>query len=75
MNLQTNQFIFKGRRNELINRSVQFKAHVNAIKDELTHKSVHLSSDRRDMDELTHRLVRSLQITGIQMNLLTCQFT
>jgi hypothetical protein len=31
--------------------------------------------DKRDIDELTHRSVHRLQITGVQMNLLTGQFT
>jgi hypothetical protein len=50
--------ISSDRRNELTNRTVQFKADANAIKDELTHRSVHLSSYTRDIDELTHRLVK-----------------
>jgi hypothetical protein len=65
MNLQTYQFKFKGRRNKLTNRAVQFKADAYAIKDELTHKSVHLNSNKRSIDELTHRSVRRLQITGV----------
>jgi hypothetical protein len=44
-------------RNELINRAVKFKADANAIKDELTHISVHLNSDKRGKNELTHRSV------------------
>jgi hypothetical protein len=42
MNLQIDQFRFKDRRNELTNKVVQFKADANAIKDKLTHKSVHM---------------------------------
>jgi hypothetical protein len=45
------------KRNELTNKAAQFKADANAIKDEHTHISVHLSSDKRYIDELTHRLV------------------
>jgi hypothetical protein len=60
MNLQTNQFRFKDRRNELTNRAVQFKADANVIKGELTHISVHLSSDSRDTDEFTRRSVHRL---------------
>jgi hypothetical protein len=41
MNLQTNQFIFGDRENELTNRAVQFRIDANAIDDELTHRSVH----------------------------------
>jgi hypothetical protein len=41
MYLQTDQFRFKDRRNELTNRAVQFKVDANAIKDELTYRSVH----------------------------------
>jgi hypothetical protein len=47
---------------------------VDAVKDELTYISVHLNQDKRDIDEFTHRSVHRLQITGIQMNLLTDQF-
>jgi hypothetical protein len=36
MNLQTDQFRFKDRGNELTNR-----ADANAVNDELTHRSVH----------------------------------
>jgi hypothetical protein len=39
INLQKDQFRFKGRRNELTNIAVQFKADVNIVKDELTHRS------------------------------------
>jgi hypothetical protein len=74
MNVQTDQFRFKNRRNELTSRAVQFKIDVDAVKDELTYISVHLNQDKRDIDELTHRSVHRLQITGIQMNLLTDQF-
>jgi hypothetical protein len=48
--------------NELTNRTVQFKADANVIKDELTHRLVHLSLDSRDTDELTRRSVHRLQI-------------
>jgi hypothetical protein len=65
MNLQTDQFRFKGRRNELTNRAVRFKVEANAVKNELTHRLVHLCSDKRDIDELTHRSVRRLHITGV----------
>jgi hypothetical protein len=65
MNLQTDQFRFKGRRNKLINRAVQFKSDENAVKDELTNRLVHLCSDKRDLDELTHRSTHELQITGV----------
>jgi hypothetical protein len=65
MNLQTDQFRFKDGRNELTNRVVQFKEDANAIKDELTHRSIHLNSDRRGIDELTHRSVHELQIIGV----------
>jgi hypothetical protein len=41
MNLQTDQFRFKDRGNELINRSFQFRIDANAVNDELTHRSVH----------------------------------
>jgi hypothetical protein len=57
MNLQTNQFRFKTRRNEPTNRAVQFKVDTNAVEDVLTHISVHLSSDNIDINELTNRLV------------------
>jgi hypothetical protein len=57
MNLQTDQFRFKDRRNELTNRAVQFKADANAVKDELTHRLVHLCLDKRDIDELTRRSI------------------
>jgi hypothetical protein len=40
--------------------AVQFKANANAIKDEFTHISVHLSSDKKDIDKLTHRSVHRL---------------
>jgi hypothetical protein len=40
INLQTDQFRFKDRRNELTNRAVQFKADANIIKDKLTYRSV-----------------------------------
>jgi hypothetical protein len=63
MNLQTDQFRFK--RNELTNRAVQFKTDANVVKDELTHRSVHLNSDKRDIDGLTHRSVHRLQIEEI----------
>jgi hypothetical protein len=32
-------------------------------------------TDKRDIDELTHRSVHRLQITGVHINLLTDQFT
>jgi hypothetical protein len=48
MNLQTDQFRFKNRNNEPTNRSVQFKVDADAVEDELTHRSVHLSSHNRD---------------------------
>jgi hypothetical protein len=73
MNLQTDQFRFKDRRNELTSRAIQFKTDVDAVKCELTQKSVHLNSDKRDIDELTYISVHMLQITGIQMNLLLSQ--
>jgi hypothetical protein len=38
MNLQTNQFRFKNRRNELTNRAVQFRVDENAAEDELTYR-------------------------------------
>jgi hypothetical protein len=41
MNLQTDHFRFKDRRNELTNRAIQFGIDVNAVKDELTYRSVH----------------------------------
>jgi hypothetical protein len=41
MNLQTYQFRFGDRENELTNRAVQFRADANAVDDELTHRSVH----------------------------------
>jgi hypothetical protein len=41
MNLQTDQFRFRDRENELTNRAVQFKADANAVNDELTHRLVH----------------------------------
>jgi hypothetical protein len=65
MNLQTYQFRFKSRKNELTNISVQFKVEANAVKDELTHILVHLCSDKRDIDELTHKSVHRLQIVGV----------
>jgi hypothetical protein len=65
MNLQTDQFRFKDRRNELTNLAVQFKADANVVKDELTHRSVHLSLDKRGIYELTHRSVHKLQIKEI----------
>jgi hypothetical protein len=65
MNLQTYQFRFKDRRNELTNRAIQFKGEANAVKNELTHRLVHLCADKRDIDELTHRSVHELQITGV----------
>jgi hypothetical protein len=37
----------------------------NAVKDELTHRLVHLYSDKKDIDELTHGSVRRLQIIGV----------
>jgi hypothetical protein len=74
MNLHTDQFRFKYRRNELTNRSVQFKTYANTVADELTHILVHLSLDKRDIDELTHRSAHELQITGVHMNLLTDKF-
>jgi hypothetical protein len=40
--------------NKLINRAVRFKVEANTVKDELTHRLVHLCSYRRDIDELTH---------------------
>jgi hypothetical protein len=39
MNLQTDQFRFKDRRNKLTNR-VQFKIDANTVKGELTYRSV-----------------------------------
>jgi hypothetical protein len=42
MNLQTDQFRFKDRRNELTNRAVQFRVDANAVEDELTYRSVHM---------------------------------
>jgi hypothetical protein len=41
MNLQTNQFRFRDRGNELTNRAVQFRIYANAVNDKLTHRSVH----------------------------------
>jgi hypothetical protein len=43
MNLQTNQFRFKDRRNKLTNRAIQLNSDANAVKDELTHRSVNLN--------------------------------
>jgi hypothetical protein len=60
MNLQTDQFRFRNRRNELTNRAVQFKSDADAVKGGLTHRSIHLNSDKRDIDELTHRSVHKL---------------
>jgi hypothetical protein len=60
MNLQTDQFRFKDRRNELTNRAIQFNSDVDAVKDELTHRSVNMSSNNRDTDELTRRSVHRL---------------
>jgi hypothetical protein len=65
MNLQTDQFKFKDRRNELTNRAVQFKADANTVKNKLTHISVHLNPDKRGIDEFTHRSVHRLQIKEI----------
>jgi hypothetical protein len=74
INLQTYQFRFKDRRNELTNKAVQFKTYANAVANELTHRLVHLSPDKRGIDKLTHRSAHELQITGVQMNLLTGRF-
>jgi hypothetical protein len=41
MNLQTDQFRFGDRGNELTNRTVQFRIYANVVYDELTYKSVH----------------------------------
>jgi site-specific recombinase XerC len=41
VNLQTDQFRFGDRGNELTNRAVQFRIDTNAVNDELTHRSVH----------------------------------
>jgi hypothetical protein len=46
-------------------RSVQFKTDANAVKDEFTHRLVHLCPDKRGIDELTHRSVHRLQIKEI----------
>jgi hypothetical protein len=62
MNLQTYQFRFKDRRNELTNRAVQFKTYANAVKDELTHRLVHICLDKRGINELIRRSVHKLQI-------------
>jgi hypothetical protein len=40
INLQTDQFRFKDKRNELTNRAVQFNSDADAIKDEHTCRSV-----------------------------------
>jgi hypothetical protein len=65
MNLQTDQFRFKDKRNELTSRVIQFKIDANTVKDELMYRSVHLSLDKRDIDELTHRSAHDLYITGV----------
>jgi hypothetical protein len=41
MNLQTDQFKFRDRGNELTNRAVQLRGDADAVNDELTHRSVH----------------------------------
>jgi hypothetical protein len=61
MNLQTDQFRFKDRRNELTNRAVQFRTDADAVKDKLTHRSVHLGSDNGDTDELINISVHLVQ--------------
>jgi hypothetical protein len=61
INLQTDQFRFKNRRNGLTSRAVQFKADVNVVKDEFTYRSVHLSLDKRDIDKLTNSLVHLIE--------------
>jgi hypothetical protein len=65
MNLQTDQFRFKDKRNELTSRVIQFKIDANTVKDELMYRSVHLSLDKRDIDELTHISAHDLYITGV----------
>jgi hypothetical protein len=40
MNLQTDQFRFKDKRNELTSGVIQFKADANTVKDELMYKLV-----------------------------------
>jgi hypothetical protein len=58
MNLHTNQFRFKDRRNELTNRTIQFKTDANTVKDELTHRSVHmLQITRVHMNLLTYQFI------------------
>jgi hypothetical protein len=41
MNLQTDQFRFEDRGNELTNRAVQFRIDANAVNDALTHISIY----------------------------------
>jgi hypothetical protein len=55
MSLQIDQLRFKDRRNELTSKAIQFKIEANTVKYQLTHRLVHLCSDKRDIDELTHR--------------------
>jgi hypothetical protein len=36
------------------------KSDADAVKGGLTHRSIHLNSDKKDIDELTHRSVHEL---------------